>query len=287
MVDVHIVTFNHAQYIGKCLDSILSQETSFDVRIVVGDDCSNDGTQEILQDYQRRFPDKIELLLNDKNLGPDYLPGLFNFLNVMRSMNAKYVAMIEGDDYWTDSQKLEKQVGYLENNPSAAGCFHDTVQVDDGGAVLKELYYKAEQNVYTQEDCMLNLKSAYATSALLFRGECIKDLPAWYTKWTSDYALDLLITERGELHHIDGVMSAYRIHDGGIWMGKAHHENMKQLLYRYLHLLRYAKFKRLFGTFLKKEIKELNRSVTSNYMKHRALRSLLRHIRSYVKYRWF
>src|SRR5215469_14385844 len=118
-VSICVFTFNYEKYLAQALDSILAQETSFDFEIVIGDDFSTDNTRGIATDYSRRYPGKFVLSLNEKNMG-----GTRNWLRAMSKCRCKYIALLDGDDYFTDTAKLQKQYDALENNPDHVLCFH-------------------------------------------------------------------------------------------------------------------------------------------------------------------
>src|SRR5690606_4409195 len=112
VVSVCVQTYQHAPYIRECLDSILMQKTDFPFEILLGEDESSDGTREICIEYAEKFPDKIKLFLHRRENNIQifgYPTGRFNFLTNLYSSNGKYIAICEGDDYWTDSDKLQKQ----------------------------------------------------------------------------------------------------------------------------------------------------------------------------------
>lgn len=111
LVSVGILTYNHDRVICQCLDSILSQETNFRFEVVIGDDASFDSTRNILYDYQKRYPESIKLILHDTNIGISD-----NYRSVLSSCSGKYLALCEGDDYWTASHKLQLQVDFLEKH---------------------------------------------------------------------------------------------------------------------------------------------------------------------------
>ena len=111
-LSIGILTYNQEKYIRQCLDSVLMQKVAFDYEIVVGDDASTDGTQDVLCDYAKRYPGKFVLLLGEKNEGIS-----MNYKKVLTACEGEYVALCEGDDYWTDRNKLQKQVDFLENHP--------------------------------------------------------------------------------------------------------------------------------------------------------------------------
>jgi len=119
LVSVSVVTYNHVEYIKKCIDSILMQKTKFSFEILLGEDESTDGTREICLKYATKYPEKIRLFLHDRKnvIFIDGKPtGRFNFIYNLEKANGKYIALCDGDDYWTDPYKLQEQVEFLEAN---------------------------------------------------------------------------------------------------------------------------------------------------------------------------
>ena len=116
-ISVSVITYNHAAYIAQALDSALAQRTTFDYEIVIADDCSNDGTREIVARYGRRYPDRIRVLLPDRHRG-----FVRNALRLSHAWRGEYVAMLDGDDYWIDTRKLQLQADLLEAHPDAFVC---------------------------------------------------------------------------------------------------------------------------------------------------------------------
>ena len=129
-VSVFMITYNHEKYIAEALDSILMQKTDFDFDIVIGEDCSTDATRRIVLEYSRKYPDKIKLLLHNVNVG-----FISNMMYVLEACTGKYVAMCEGDDYWTDPFKLQKQVDFLEANNEYMLATHGYRIVKDGNVI--------------------------------------------------------------------------------------------------------------------------------------------------------
>src|SRR6516164_8232942 len=117
-VSVFMITYNHGKYISEAIESIVSQKTNFEFELVIGEDCGPDDTRAICEQYAAKYPDIINLLPSDKNYGP-----MGNTIRVMYACTGKYVALCEGDDYWTDPYKLQKQVDFLEANPDFSICF--------------------------------------------------------------------------------------------------------------------------------------------------------------------
>jgi len=127
-VSVKVIAYKHKPYIRKCLDSILCQKTNFRYKVVVGDDCSNDGTKEILEEYQKRYPDVLTVVVNEKNLG-----GMENSLNLNSFLCGEYVCGMEGDDFWVDENRLQKQVDFLDSHPQYSAVGGNHYSVDPAG----------------------------------------------------------------------------------------------------------------------------------------------------------
>lgn len=111
-VSIFMLTYNQEEYISQAIEGVLMQETTFPVELVIGDDCSTDGTVDICRHYRDRYPEMIKLFLNKKNVGIGR-----NYIKTLAQCTGKYVAICDGDDFWIDKLKLQKQVGFLENNP--------------------------------------------------------------------------------------------------------------------------------------------------------------------------
>ena len=128
-LSVIFITYNHEKYVEKALRSVCEQETDFTFEVVVGEDCSTDSTREILKRVADEYPDKVRLLFREKNFGRPTL----NVYNTTMECRGEYLAYLEGDDYWTDKNKLQKQVAFLEEHPEYIACTHDCVMVDEKG----------------------------------------------------------------------------------------------------------------------------------------------------------
>ena len=129
VVSICCITYNHAQFIRKCLDGFLMQKTDFPVEILIHDDCSTDGTTEIIREYEAKYPDLIFPLYEEENQYQKGKAAEIDFYNYRRA-RGKYIAYCEGDDYWTDPLKLQKQVDFMETNPEYSVCFHAFEEYD-------------------------------------------------------------------------------------------------------------------------------------------------------------
>lgn len=223
LVCVAIVTYNHGEHLKRAIDSVLSQEIEGRVEMVISDDCSTDGSREWLRDLQASHPDRVRLLLARRNLWEEVFPGsVVALAGYDRCARARYVALLEGDDYWTDPRKLQRQVDYLESHPGAAGCFTDCLLVDEEGKTVepRPFWNKEYRSSYDQRACLLDLESSYGTATLVFRGSVLAEgLPDYFLRAGSDYLLDHAVTGHGTLDYLEGVTAAYRIHTGGTWQG--------------------------------------------------------------------
>lgn len=144
-VSISIITYKHAKYIRKCLDSILAQKVNFKYQIVVGEDCSNDGTREILLEYKEKYPDIFVLLLNEQNMGASK-----NSYNVKLYCTGEYILGCEGDDFWVDEYRLQKQADFLDANPEYVAVATNFVLVDaKGNNPVRSLYSWQTNKRYT------------------------------------------------------------------------------------------------------------------------------------------
>ncbi len=212
MLSVCMITYNHESFIAKAIEGILMQKTDFDIELIIGEDYSSDKTSEICKEYKNKFPNKIRLLLNERNIG--VMP---NFIQTLNSCSGNYIALCEGDDYWTDPYKLQKQVDFLEANEDFVICHHN-MQIDyENDASEQHLSNSPEQKeVYTIED--LALRYSIFTSSSIFRNGLIKKLPDWFYKYSlGDYMLYMIIAQYGKIRYLPDVMGVYRVHEKGVW----------------------------------------------------------------------
>jgi len=212
-VSIFMTTYNHASFIGQAIEGVMMQETDFSIKLFIGEDCSTDGTREICQHYKSRYPEKIELILREKNLGanansPEIYEKCFSY--------GSYTAMCEGDDYWTDKTKLQKQIDFLEANPDFAICFHPVKAVYEDGVKDSYLSNLDQKEITTFED--LALGNYIHTPSCVFRNGLFGKFPDWvYQSPVGDWVLHLLNAQYGKIKFLKDTMAIYRIHDGGAW----------------------------------------------------------------------
>lgn len=213
-VSVAMVTYNHEPYIAKALDSVLMQKTGFDYEIVIGEDCSTDGTRAIIIDYQHRYPDKFRLLLNDKNLGMHK-----NADQIINACRGDYIAMLDGDDYWTSPHKLQKQFDFLESHPECSICFHDALIVHEDGSKEPSPYRPSQKEFSALEDLLID--NYIPTCAVMLRRGLIGKVPEWVkTLKMGDWVVYILNARHGMVGYINEPMAVYLVHRNGVWSTK-------------------------------------------------------------------
>ncbi|MDF7818991.1 glycosyltransferase family 2 protein [Runella sp. MFBS21] len=212
-VSVVILTYNQKNFIGKAIESALAQETNFDFEILVGDDCSTDGAQEVIQGYQNQYPDKVKAILHSKNLGQN---GLFNTIETLKLATGDYIAPMDGDDYWTSPHKLQIQVDFMEANPSFSACFHNALITYEDGTPSHELNSPDQKTIITVEDLVGEDEIWFmATSAVMFKNGLMY-YPEWFLQSTSgDIPRYVILAKQGPIGYVSGVMSVYRKNRGG------------------------------------------------------------------------
>jgi len=211
-VSVAIITYNHEEFIANALDSALMQETDFVYEIVVGEDCSSDNTRNIVIGYQKRYPDKIRLLLNERNLGAHR-----NCEQVLSACKGKYIANLDGDDYWTSPAKLQKQVDFLDNHPECSMCFHNVLEVFKDGSREPQVNCSPNQKEFSTVEDILNNNFIPALSAMN-RREIFEKIPDWIRSLRmTDWAYWVISALHGKIGYIDEIMGAYVVHQAGVW----------------------------------------------------------------------
>jgi len=223
-VSVHAITYNHERYIAQGVHSALTQQTTFPFEIVVGEDCSTDGTLAILKDLERTHPDRIRLLARKPNVG-----AAANFRQTLAECRGEYVALLEGDDYWTDPHKLQKQVEALDAHPDWSMCFHTARCLHEDGSASFDYPVDWPKEVSTFTDLLET--NFIATCSVVFRNRLFPSLPAWHSNLKiGDWALHLLNAEHGDIGYLRETMAVYRVHPRGLWSSGSHSQKLRAIL---------------------------------------------------------
>ncbi|MBA3496244.1 MAG: glycosyltransferase [Gemmatimonadales bacterium] len=228
---VLLVTYNHAPYIAQALDSVLAQITDFPFEIIVSEDCSTDGTREIIEGYRRRHPAQIRLLLSERNRCDNEV-----IARGIRAARGDVIAYLDGDDWWTAPHKLQAQVAFLEREPGCAMCYHSVLRVYEGDERDSHPSLPpGPRRPMTTEDVLVRYH--VNSCSLAFRRGAVPELPDWYRSADlADWALAVLVSTRGDLGYLDEVMAAYRIHSSGVWSALTHIQRIERRLKFYERL---------------------------------------------------
>lgn len=237
LVSVVMITYNHEHFIQQAIEGVVGQQTEFGVELIIGEDCSPDNTRQIALEYQRKYPEKIRVLISEKNIGAHE-----NFLSVYAAARGQYIALCEGDDYWVSKNKLQKQVEVFETNEDVSLCFHDQVAFNNSnGTQVKFLTRPDNRNRYSLEDLVLRnfIPNASSMHKKL-------DLNG-YRKLLSgcnlgDWFLHVLSAERGHVQYVEGLLSAYRVHDDGCWSSLTSIKRYSFTIRAYQNINEYTKF---------------------------------------------
>ncbi|MEO8066760.1 MAG: glycosyltransferase family A protein [Flavobacteriales bacterium] len=211
-VSVCCVTFEQKDRIARALDSFLAQRVDFPIEIIVHDDASTDGTADIVRAYAAQHPGIIRAILQREN---KYSKGIKPFTIAFAQARGRYIATCDGDDFWTDPEKLKQQVALLDSRPDAAGCFHWT-EMQQGGRFTGKTYgAHGERTEFGVEETMA-LLSPFHISSFMFRNVPM-EFPSWFgTLTSSDMALFSMVAANGPLLCIQKVMSVYDKHGHGV-----------------------------------------------------------------------
>jgi len=217
ILSVCIFAYNHEQYIEQAIESVLYQKTNFEFEILIGEDGSNDKTPEILERYNKFYPKRFKILYQDqtKKIYINHHPtGRYNFINTLKNCNGKYIALLDGDDYWTDPYKLQKQVDFLEANEEYVMCFHEVSIKSEIKNQIIGKYSNLNKFDITTED--LFNRHIIATCSILFKKSAYDNKSLTERIASGDKLLIFMLSLKGKIRFLQDCMSVYRLHPGGI-----------------------------------------------------------------------
>ncbi|MDT8416131.1 MAG: glycosyltransferase [Flavobacteriaceae bacterium] len=227
-VSVCMITFNHEKYIREAIDGVLVQQTNFQIELILANDCSSDGTDAIIQNILETHPraGQIRYFKHEKNLG--MMP---NFMFAFEQCHGKYIALCEGDDYWTDPLKLQKQVDFLEANPEYALCFHEVqIKEEAAGTLIEDNITRKVPDTTDIRD--LARGNYIHTPSVVFRNGF--SLPNWFSECVmGDWPLYCIITGDKKIKKLTDVMAVYRRHPSSMWSAKDKNTRILNTLHTY------------------------------------------------------
>jgi glycosyltransferase involved in cell wall biosynthesis len=216
LVSIIYHTYNHALFVNDAIEGFLKQKTDYSFEILIHDDASNDGTAEIIREFEQKNPELIKSIIQKEN---QFSKGIRPWISYLFPLaRGKYIAVCDGDDYWTDPLKLQKQVGFLEGNPEYSMCFHRVKVIAPAHLKYKEtLFSHLEDRDYSGKEILQNW--TIPNSSVVFRSE-FKDVMYELVKKPAFMYFDILLylnlAEFGKIRCINQPMGIYRIHDQGL-----------------------------------------------------------------------
>lgn len=254
-VSICITTYNNDKYITQAIESALGQKTNFNYEIIIGEDDSSDNTRNIVKQYHAKYPERIRLFLNNRAdvIYIDGKPtGIRNLINVINEAQGEYLALLDGDDYWLRSDKLQKQVDFLDDNRESSICFHNAIEYREEENVSK-IFLPDDFPQVTSLEKLLEY-NYIPTCTVMYRRSAMPNLPPWFTGLRmSDWPLHILTSQNGSVGYINQVMGCYRQHKQGSWYAMS-------LVQKYIYILKaYEIFQQHFSKNIvySKKIKQL------------------------------
>ena len=218
MVSILCLTYNHEKYIEDALLSFVNQQTDFEFEVIVNDDASSDGTAEILKKYQKLYPSIIKPIFHDVN---QHSKGINNTIKYMiPKAKGKYIAFCEGDDYFIDNGKLQKQVDFLEEHSQCSLCIHNAYVVDVSKNVVGEISSNAAGGFIPASTVIERGGGFISTNSIMTRSEYLKNLPGFFRIMSNDFLWQAYFAQFGETYCFPEKMSAYRKGVEGSWTSR-------------------------------------------------------------------
>lgn len=226
-ISVVVTAYDHEEYIAQCLDSILIQKGTFDLEVVLGDDCSTDRTPQIMEEYAEKHPGTFILLPPTANMGVTK-----NIKRCLDACSGDYIAFCEGDDYWIDRYKLQKQMEFLESHPGYSMCFNAIMLYyeNEKGYLPHTEQFRLDKDTLTIDD-LIEFNVIGNFSCCMYRTDTVHKLPAkLFDIYTLDWMFNMVCSRLGKIGFIRNWMSVYRIRPHGVWSGKSRADQRQAML---------------------------------------------------------
>jgi glycosyltransferase involved in cell wall biosynthesis len=268
VVSVHMNTYNHEKYIAEAIDGVISQQCDFPFELIIGEDCSLDNTRTIVMDYQRRFPHLIRILTAQNNIGAKA-----NTLRCRQAVRGVYVAICEGDDYWTDVSKLKRQVELMLKQPEIMLACHAVNRIDANAGIVQKVQRAARKSrLLSTNEIILGDGDFIPTCSILVHRTIFDNKPVWMEQAPfGDYPLVLRATQLGRIAYQDRVMGSYRINVPGSWT--VAHRQQSDIQKRYAHASAIKRIMLGFGQDLDKENTRAVNYIIRKYIFNAVIRS--------------
>lgn len=262
-VSVLCLVYNHEKYLRKCLDGFVNQKTNFKFEVIINDDASTDKSADIIREYEEKYPDIIKPIYQTENQYSKKLPGGITGNFLIPRAKGKYLAFCEGDDYWCDEYKLQKQYDVMESNPNCHFCVHKVCAIKENGESLNQYYPKLalDTGAIKTERFMEILGIAYQfqTSSYFIRTADMKEYvnnPPEFVKVADvgDEPMMLYFGLLGDVYYIDEIMSCYRKSSVGSWSSRMKSDSKRWLFHCNSMVKMYDAFNELTANKYEKQL---------------------------------
>lgn len=222
-VSVCTMTYNQEKYIAQTIESVLMQKTNFKIEMVIAEDYSTDSTRAIVADFVKKYPEIIKPVYQEKNIG-----AAKNSISCLNACSGEYIAMLEGDDYWIDPLKLQKQVDFLDHHLDYSICFNRVYeQIDDDRVISPNNPWEEEKTFTIYDLATLNFMH---TNSVVYRNDFVKILPHWFDESPiGDFVMHLFNAKNGKIKYFPDIMGVYRV-SSGIWSTRTMLFRIEQVL---------------------------------------------------------
>ena len=215
-VCVCMITYNHEKYIEQAINGVLMQECDFEIELIISNDCSTDKTNEIVHNICQNHPKAalIKYHFQKKNIGM-----MNNFAFAINQCSGQYIALCEGDDYWTDSLKLKKQIDFMVSNPEISFTFHraEILHKDKFQLNYRNKFY-IDRKTFETKHLFRKAGARYCTASSIFRKDVFENFPNWILKChVADFPIVFLALQKGKVGYLEDVMCVYRLESEGSW----------------------------------------------------------------------
>ncbi len=261
MLSIYVATYNHENYIGKALDGILMQKTEYPYEVLIGEDCSIDGTRRILKEYEEKYPGRFQIFYREHNM---FHEEVNNGEDLKRRCRGKYIIGLEGDDYWTDPYKIDKQIRFLEEHPDYMAVAHNCVVVDEFSNPNGEEYQECKDEEYTIHHFASEIMPGQLTTVMYrnFYAYDVVDASICKRKLSpGDRCIYFTLVANGKVYCMQEIMSAYR------------HITNKGTSFSATYSYQYPKWKALTSAFLEYADK-LNNAEAKKYAEFMYMRNV-------------
>ncbi len=229
-VSVLCLVYNHEKYLRQCLNSMLNQKTSFKYEIIIHDDCSTDNSKKIIEEFEKNNPNKIVAIYEKEN---QYSKGVrINKTIMIPRIKGKYFCFCEGDDFWTDEDKLQKQYDFMENNPDYKLCVHNSIAVNEKGKEIYKIEPLKTGGELTCNDFIVKGGNFVSTNAIFSYSCYAKNLPDYFDLLSVDYVWQIYLSSQGKSYCFSEYMSAYRVGSSESWTNNINTNVQKHIAFK-------------------------------------------------------